>query len=278
MSDLEVLLKKTRYSKYKNSNEDPKKVLEWIFNEIAHRKYDWRAEWDILVELIADKLRPRELAASKKYFPPDGISFLPETKHKDLAEEFSEELDHYLIVAQKDPWDHLGMIREEQIGFNKQFLGQVLTPKNVVEAMTRMCYESAEKTWVKPKTQLDPCVGTGRFLIYPSILFPDYKKNPLLLFGVEIDLSLYRACIVNLSLFSKHPFSIVCADTLMLDPNLTGCNSPIWILAGNRWDPPWELIKKFYWKPPPPPPITSKKFSLSYYTSTLSMLSTKKTD
>ena len=261
-SDLEALLKKTRYRKYDESKADPKKVLEWIFNEIARRKYDWRGAWDILVELLADKLRPRELAASKKYFPPDGISFMPETKHKDLAEEFSEELDHYMIIAQKNPWDHLGMIREEQIGFNKQYLGQVLTPKTIVEAMTRMVYTKVEN-WDKPKTQLDPCVGTGRFLIYPSIMFPDHQKNPLFLFGIEIALSLYRACLVNLSLFSKHPFSIICADTLRCDPDLISPASPIWLLAGNRWNPPHEIIEKCYWKPPP---IRRDAFSLKAFT------------
>ena len=256
MYNLENLFSTIRKRRYEQGKVDPKKVLEYIFLEIARLKYDWRGAWDILVELLADKLRPREIEATAKYFKK-GFSFLPESKHKDLAEAFSDELDHYIICAQKDPWDHLGMIREEQIGSNKKFLGQVLTPKNVVAMMTRMTYGNS-KPWNKPKTQLDPCVGTGRFLLYPSIMFPNHQTHPLFLFGVEIALDLYRACIVNLSLFSKHPYSILCANTLRLDPGLTGPTSPVWLSHGNRWDPP--DMTQYYWKPPPPYKFSLKRF------------------
>jgi len=97
-------------------------------------------------------------------------------------------------------------------------------------------------------------VGTGRFLLEASLLYP---KAPLMLYGIEIDVSLYRACVVNLSMFSRHPFSIICADSLRLDPRICGPASPLWLL-GNQWDPP--DISKFYVKPPA---ATEKKFSLS---------------
>jgi hypothetical protein len=85
-------------------------------------------------------------------------------------------------------------------------------------------------------------------------------KAPLVLFGIEIDISLYRACLVNMALFSSHPYSIICADTLSLDCEKTGPGSQIWDL-GNRWDPP--DISAFCWKEPP---ITAKKFSLKAFT------------
>ncbi|MDP2105589.1 MAG: hypothetical protein Q8J76_06305, partial [Desulfobulbaceae bacterium] len=50
----------------------------------------------------------------------------------------------------------------------------------------------------EPITDLDPCVGTGRFLVGATLMYP---KLPLLLYGVEIDLSLYRACLVNMAMF-----------------------------------------------------------------------------
>jgi len=102
-------------------------------------------------------------------------------------------------------------------------------------------------------------VGTGRFLIETSLMFP---KAPLVLFGIEINLSLYRACLVNLALLSKHPYTIICADALRLDPNRTGPTSPIWDL-GNRWVPP--DVSAFYWKPPP---IWHDRFSLKAFTET----------
>jgi len=103
-------------------------------------------------------------------------------------------------------------------------------------------------------TRPKPCVGTGRFLLEASLL---YSKAPLLLYGIEIDVSLYRACVVNLSMFSRHPFSIICADSLRLDPRLCGPASLLWLL-GNHWDPP--DISMFYVKPPA---ATADKFSLS---------------
>jgi hypothetical protein len=82
-----------------------------------------------------------------------------------------------------------------------------------------------------------------------------YPKLPLLLYGIEIDPSLYRACLVNMAMFSNHPYTIICADTLMIDSCYCGMNSEIWDL-GNRWEP--ADISPFYWKPTKP-----YKFSLA---------------
>ena len=105
----------------------------------------------------------------------------------------------------------------------------------------------------KPITDLDPCTGSGRFLIAASLMYP---KLPLLLYGVEIDRSLYRACLVNLAMFSNHPYFIICADTLMLDMKYSAdVSSPMWGL-GNQWDPP--DMTPYYFKIEPP-----FKFSLA---------------
>jgi hypothetical protein len=105
----------------------------------------------------------------------------------------------------------------------------------------------------KPITDLDPCVGTGRFLIAATLMYP---KLPLLLYGVEIDRSLYRACLVNMAMFSNHPYFIICADTLMLDSKYAAdVSSPMWGL-GNQWDPP--DMTPYYFKIAPP-----FKFSLA---------------
>ena len=224
----------------------PQKILASIYEDLSHSRYG-RQSWDLIVELLADKLRPMELAAH-------GISLLPETKHKELADEFSEPLEHYIVAARENPWDYLGEVFIEN-SLGSKGLGQNLTPKGVVDAMIKMTFPEEIK---KVQTVLDPCIGTGRFLIEASLLYP---KAPLILYGVEIDLSLYRACVVNMSMFSKHLFSIICADTLRLDPELSGCNSPLWLL-GNWWDPP-DAISKFYAKEPT---ITAKTFSLTDWT------------
>jgi len=85
-------------------------------------------------------------------------------------------------------------------------------------------------------------------------------KANLVLFGIEIDLTLYRACLVNMAMFSNHPYTIICADALRLDPDKTVTTSILWDL-GNRWQPP--DISAFYWKPPP---IGPDRFSLKAFT------------
>ena len=88
-------------------------------------------------------------------------------------------------------------------------------------------------------------------------------KAPLILFGIEINLSLYRACLVNMAMFSKHPYSIICADSLRIEPEKSAPSSKLWDY-GNQWVPP--NITEFYWKPPPPPPINPEHFSLKVFT------------
>jgi len=110
----------------------------------------------------------------------------------------------------------------------------------------------------EPITDLDPAVGTGRFLIIASQMYP---KAPLVLYGIEIDLSLYRACLVNMALFSNHPYSIICGDTLRLDPRYSMPGGELWEL-GNQWNPP--DISPFYIKIKPP-----FKFSLAALAKTI---------
>ncbi|GAH89165.1 unnamed protein product, partial [marine sediment metagenome] len=154
--------------------------------------------------------------------------------------------------------------------------GQNMTPKGIVDGMIKMVYDkenldarlftyqsyeqylleyyaehSVHPTHLRPmkyplKTQLDPCVGTGRFLFETSLLYPE---APLVLFGVEIQLSLYRAGLVNMAMMSNHPYSIICANTLILDTDKAGPSSSLWDL-GNRWDPP--DVSQYYWKATPP--------------------------
>ena len=112
-----------------------------------------------------------------------------------------------------------------------------------------------EKYAVKPQTVMEPAVGTGRFLIEASILNP---TAPLVLFGVEIDVSLYRVCLVNMAMFSKHLYSIICANTLMLGD--CGPASELWN-RGNLWEP--IDVSMFYAKPPP---ISANHFSLKAFT------------
>jgi len=240
--DLNLLLRQIKLRRYREGS--PERILADLYEDLIHSGHGHHG-WDLIVELIADRYREIEL---KRH----GITLLPKTKHQDLAEKYREEIEHYIAAAQRKPWDYLGEVFIKN-NLGNPSLGQNLTPKNVVDLIVQMTLGD-EKEIKKTKTVLDPCVGTGRFLLEASLLYP---KAPLLLYGIEIDVSLYRACVVNLSMFSRHPFSIICGDSLRLDTRLCGPASPLWLL-GNQWDPP--DISKFYVKPPA---ATEKKFSLS---------------
>jgi len=111
----------------------------------------------------------------------------------------------------------------------------------------------------EPITYLDPAgVGTGRFLLGATLMYP---KLPLVLYGIEIDPSLYRACLVNMAMFSNHPYTIICADALMLDVKYSMPGGKIWDL-GLQWNPP--DMSPFYFKIPPP-----FKFSLAALAKTI---------
>jgi len=109
------------------------------------------------------------------------------------------------------------------------------------------------KYQIKPQTVIDPAgCGTGRFLLGATWHAP---KAPLVLFGIEIDPSLYRACLVNMAMFSNHPYSIICGDALMIDLPHCSPGSKLWDM-GNQWNP--ADISPFYCKIKPP-----FKFSLA---------------
>jgi hypothetical protein len=162
-------------------------------------------------------------------------------------------LEQYVVAARAKPWDHVGDIFvEQELAGRKNALGQNLTPKQIVDFMLKMTLDF-DKPTKEPRTLLEPCVGTGRFLIEASLMNPE---KPLILFGIEIDITLYRACLVNMALFSSnHPYSIIRADTLMLDLEASMPGSPVWN-QGNRWDP--ADMSPYYIKIPLP-----FKFSLA---------------
>jgi hypothetical protein len=156
-----------------------------------------------------------------------------EGEKKRLYEELMKKglLERYVDAARKDPWDHLGDIFVEwELAGKANRLGQILTPRQIIEFMVQSAMgEHKPSKSSEPETVLDPCAGTGRFPLIETLMFPD---RSLVIYGIEIDLTLYRACLVNMALFSNHPYSIVCADALRMFND----NSDAWA-KGNLWNP-----------------------------------------
>jgi len=284
--ELLELIHRINVNKY--SQSDPKHVLLRMVEEIKMKTghYGFRS-WELMVEYIAKWLVLNKKTGLACMAPLQGFKGLD--LKKDSLYEYLESFDyfnHYYAAAKADPWDYIGEVYTE---LELVQAGQNMTPRAIVELMTTMvypkkaldgvdewfCYFSyleyvlwywatyhTRPTHVKQmelpvKTQLDPCVGTGRFLLVAT----EMKKNAnLALFGIEISPALYRGCLVNMAMFSNHPYSIICADTLMIDQKWTSPASKMWDL-GNQWNPPDMSI--FYFKPSP---FTPKSFSLKAFT------------
>ncbi|MBS7635753.1 hypothetical protein KEJ37_00165 [Candidatus Bathyarchaeota archaeon] len=255
-------------------------AIELVADHLGIIEEPWRYS---LPELPKSRLFKGEIKPAKREVPKD---LAERVRRTGLIEEFVE-------AARAKPWDYIGEVFMEERLANSR-LGQMLTPRSVVQLMLQMVMTDyllkKEGVWVdaeallwtadytlrhgpplwaskaleraaknveslkKPQTILDPAVGTGRFLIEASLMYPD---EPLILFGIDIDVWMYRACLVNMALFSRHPYSIVCANSLLIDPDHTGPSSPLWDY-GNLWAP--ADVSKFYVKPPP---ITADQFNLA---------------
>lgn len=213
-------------------NPHAKNALIKVLDIIQRGHYGKHKCWEILVELVADY---------------EGIIV---TDYDDYScdSDIENLLIKYSVAAKKDPWDYLGEVFEE---YNLGNNGQVLTPRNICTFMAKI---TLPDKITKMQTILEPALGTGRMLLAVNNLFPD---APLIFFGVEIDLWLYRASMVNMKMFSKHPYGIICANALMMDK--MGPASPCWDLSSywngtkyqHKWEP--EDMSPFYYKAKPDP-------------------------
>jgi hypothetical protein len=106
--------------------------------------------------------------------------------------------------------DHLGHLFTT-LEISNSSLGQCLTPTSIADMIVAMTCSDAKAG----QTILDPCVGTGLFLISALKVVPPGVQ----LFGVEIDRLLYRAALVQLTVFTnqrqRNPFFLLNDDSLM---------------------------------------------------------------
>lgn len=163
---------------------------------------------------------------------------MPEEDHA-VAERLIPMASPLLEAWYEEPYDYLGQLFSEK-GCATKSMGQFLTPLSVVSYINDSAIglaeedkeEDEEERW---KLVLDPATGTSRFLLD---LAWRHRGKKLVLFGVELDLDLYRASLVNMRLYALGmPYFILRADALIV--NLKP-NSPNWEFA-NRWTPPdWQ--------------------------------------
>lgn len=129
-----------------------------------------------------------------------------------LTQETVKQLDKELSMNEyaSTIGDHLGEVFAK-LELGNKALGQCLTPMTVADCMVAMngCAD------LKPGQKiLDPCTGTGVFLIAAAkVIAPQVE-----LCGVELDPMLYRATLVQLTVFTAYghinPFYLLNADFL----------------------------------------------------------------
>lgn len=96
----------------------------------------------------------------------------------------------YLIQS---PHDYMGdFLADAKQGYWNNPNAFYPTPHNMVECMVKMQFECGADNTIdfRSKSVLDPCVGTGRMLMYAS----NYSLN---LYGVDIDRTCVTACKIN---------------------------------------------------------------------------------
>jgi type I restriction-modification system DNA methylase subunit len=205
-----------------------RKIYENMYEILCRRFHDHNKAWDYLIEFLAVDNCPSLLSQLEHKF-----EWLFEDK--DLADKLMSVYKPDVIKA--DIHDHLGdMYVENQSKSGKSNNGQFLTPDNVVDFICKSTIEQA-KDGDTPLNILDPCVGTGRFLIGAYNCAPNAN-----LFGVDIDLRALRVAFTNCAIHNIRAYFLH-ADSLVHEIDISkpeGIEN--WQYA-NKWYSQWDKLK-----------------------------------
>ena len=210
-----------------------RKAYEKMYDVFYRQFRDYNKAWDNMIEFIAVDNCPPMLAQMDHEF---------EWYFED--EEFASKVKEVydLELFKSDRHDHLGdMYVENQSKLSQSYKGQYLTPENVVEMMVKMTVGETDAEI----NILDPCVGTGRFLIAANKYAPNAN-----LFGVDIDLRALRIAFTNCAL---HNISarFLHADSLRHETDISRPEGRYNWQYANRWHSCWDELKLMSGPTPP---------------------------
>ena len=152
MMSKELLALMDRVDLKRFAKSPPKKMLYRILKKIERqRHYGRMRNWEWLVEFLAKWLVLNEDLTLSKMGPLKSFEGLS-LEQDELYTQLSPLLKRYVVAAKNKPWDYLGEVYTE-LGLVGP--GQNMTPKGVVDMMTKMTYP--EKV-TKISTQLDTLV------------------------------------------------------------------------------------------------------------------------
>ncbi len=152
---------------------------------------------------IQDIIKKRNLSFSNRQIQKEIKAWFLEIKQKEIKNSFSFLLDCDL----PDQRDSLGVLYQSLLfEGEKSHNGSYYTPQQTVGDIA--------KSYLKPDSKvLDPCCGTGQFLL----AFSDTVKNPLNIYGMDCDKTAVRIARLNILIkFKNKRFTpnIFCKNTL----------------------------------------------------------------
>lgn len=195
--------------------------------DVLYSKFhDYNSSWDRLVEFLAvDNCPPmlRQIEDKMNWYFSD----------LNLAGDLIKRYD--LSLLKSDRHDYLGdLYVENQSKLGQTYKGQFLTPDPVVEFIVASTIGKTDKKL----NVLDPCVGTGRFLIKASEYAPNAE-----LYGVDIDIRALRIAFTNCAIHSVSAY-FLCADSLKHNTDFSEEDGRYnWGFA-NRWYPRWDKLRE----------------------------------
>lgn len=208
------------------TNPKVRNAYENMLDVLYTKFHDYNSAWDKLVEFVAvdncPPLLPR--IKDKMYWLFNDLK---------LAEDLVKKYD--LGLLKSDRHDHLGdLYVENQSRLGQSYKGQFLTPDPVVEFIVASTIGKTDKEL----TVLDPCVGTGRFLIKAK----EYAPNANL-YGVDIDIRALRIAFTNCAIHNISAY-FLCADSLRHNTDISEEDGRYnWGFA-NQWYPCWDKLRE----------------------------------
>ncbi len=199
---------------------DNREVFESI-SKITELFKNYNLDRDtVLLVTALNLLRQVGLIENTRYLSLNCINYTNEIVKTEIEEwldsqEVSQITKHYNEIFDAEipiNCDFLGLLHQSLLNEGERSkTGSYYTPKHIVD-------EVVEENIKSSRTVLDPCCGTGQFLLSAG------KKidNPCDLWGFDIDESAVRLAKINLFLkFPKHRFkpNIYCENSLLEDGN-----------------------------------------------------------
>lgn len=179
-------------------NGHPLRVLRAIHRTVQHVSGESpRRCWEYMLEMLAHSSGwQTDSAESKHLWDKLGN----ETRWQEFFESWMDEVGD----AKRNGGvfsEPLGELLEEIEGTNSN-MGQFFTPMAVVRMMNAINiqknYEPPQENGMPSRRALDPCCGTGRFMIDALV-----HDDGIMMHGIDLDLWLLRTAMLNVRLLCK---------------------------------------------------------------------------